>query len=175
VTNRIASAVLGLLLIVGGVVVIVEMALVASGRRPLVLPLDRWHRSLTGLRVRDDGLLWVSILVGIVGIVLLVAELRRWAPDRVSTSGGSGAPWWLSRRSVERRTATAAATVHGVRDARADVRGRRGRWRLRVRAEAWPDQLQPVGEAVRAELDRLNAPPDTRIDLALRRPRGRVV
>jgi hypothetical protein len=172
--NRIASGVLGLVLIALGILVVIEMARVALDRSPLVLPLDRWYRSLTSNRIDDGAFLAVAILVGLVGLTLLVLELRPWAPDRVRTGSSPDAPWWVSRRSVERRTATAADEVGGVSHARSAVRGATDRWRLRLRAEGWPDQHGAVMEAVRSELARLNAPPDTTVNVSLRAPRRRV-
>jgi hypothetical protein len=172
--NRILTAVLGLALIALGLSVAVDMARVAVGREPVILPLDGWYRWLTSVSWSDGRVLGIAILLGVVGVALLALELRPWAPDRVRVMrAGAPAPWWVSRRSVERRTA-AAATETGVARARSDVRGRGNRWRLRVRADGWPNQRPAVVEAVHAELDRLDAPPGIGVDISLRTPRRRV-
>jgi hypothetical protein len=51
------------------------------------------------------------------------------------------------------------------------VRGNERSWRLRLRAVANPEQRDEVVSAVRRELDRLAAPADLPINLALHRPR----
>lgn len=172
-TNRILSALLGLVLIVVGLAVAIEMALLAAGRAPVVLPLDRWYRSLRSMSLADNGILAVAVVIGLIGVILLVAELRPWPPQRVQTNAAAGTPLWISRRSVERRTADAAATA-GVQRSRSAVRGKPGRWRLTLRGVAWPDRRESVIEAVRAELDRLYAPAETALNVSLRRPAGRV-
>ncbi len=53
----------------------------------------------------------------------------------------------------------------------AEVRGGARRWRLRLRAEAKPDQREPVEQAVRGELHRLDLPDEVPLELALRPPK----
>jgi hypothetical protein len=172
-TNRILSALLGLCLIVAGLAVAIEMALIAAGRSPVVLPLDRWYQSLRSVSLDDGRFLVIAVAVGLIGLVLLVAELRPWPPTRVQANAAAGAPLSISRRSVERRVETAATTA-GVSRARSEVRGKPTRWRLKLRAVGWPDRRDAVTDAVRAELARLYAPSDVPINVSLRRPQGRV-
>jgi hypothetical protein len=174
IANRILTGLLGLALVALGLSVVVDMARVASGREPVLLAVDGWYRWLTSVSWGDGRVLGIAILLGVVGLALLVFEVRPWPPDRVRVvRAGAGAPWWVSRRSVERRAA-AAASETGVSHARAAVRGRANRWRLRVRADGWPNQRPAVVQAVYSELDRLDAPPGIGVDISLRRPRRRV-
>ena len=172
-TNRILSALLGLVLIVVGLVVAIEMALIAAGRAPAVVPLDRWYRWLRSIALDNTWFLATAIGVAILGIILLVAELRPWPPQRVQTNAAAGQPMWIARRSVERR-AEVAATTAGVGHPKSAVRGKPGRWRINVRGAAWPERRDDVASAVRAELDRLYAPSDVALNVSLRRPKGRV-
>jgi hypothetical protein len=172
-TNRILSAVLGLVLIAVGLTVAIEMALIAAGRSPVVLPLDRWYQSLRSMSLDDSRFLSVAVGLGVIGLVLLVAELRPWPPSQVRANTAAGVPMSIARRSVQRRVETAAATA-GVSRARSEVRGKPDHWRLKLRAVGWPDRRDAVTQAVRAELDRLYAPSDVPIDVSLRRPQGRV-
>src|SRR5262245_56358482 len=142
-TNRILSAVLGLVLIVVGLAVAIEMALIAAGRAPVLLPLDRWYQSLRTVGLEDSRLLAVSVGISLIGLVLLVLELRPWPPQRVQTNASAGTPLWISRRSVERRTADAAANS-GVQRAKTAVRGKPSQWRLRLRGVGWPDRRDAV-------------------------------
>jgi hypothetical protein len=172
-TNRILSTVLGLVLIVVGLTVAIEMALIAAGRTPIMLPLDRWFRSLRSVSLDDSRFVAVAAGFGLIGLVLLVAELRPWPPSQVQANAAAGAPMSIARRSVQRRVETAAATA-GVNRVRSEVRGKPDHWRLKLRAVGWPDRRDAVTEAVRTELDRLYAPSDVPIDVTLRRPQGRV-
>jgi hypothetical protein len=47
--NRIATSVLGIVLLVGGLLAAIEAAVLAGGRSPWLVPLDRWHSTLSGM------------------------------------------------------------------------------------------------------------------------------
>jgi hypothetical protein len=172
-TNRILSALLGLVLLAVGLAVAIETALIAWGGRPAVVPVDRWYASLRGLRFADGPFLVTAAITALVGLLLVILQLRPWPPERVQTSAGESPPLSIARRSVEHRVELAAARA-GVEHPASAVRGRPGRWRVRLRGVAWPDQRDAVMAAVRAELDRLYAPPDTPVSVTLRRPARRV-
>jgi len=167
-TNRILSALLGLALVIVGLGVVFAMAVVAWGGKP-ALPLDRWYDGLRAVPLTDRGFLAIAALAALLGLVLVILELRPRPPSRLRTDAPTGTRLWIFRRSVERRVDSAAGAV-GVAQPHATVRGRPGRWRLRLRGVAGPDQGETVLTAVRAELDRLHAPPDVAVSLALRRP-----
>lgn len=170
VVNRIAAGLLGVVLFALGVLAIVEAALVAVGGRPWLVHVDRWHGALSSRTLADNRVLGVSIIVGVVGLIILISQLRPWPPRRLVTGDTEGA-WWVARRSVESRAAAAAGEVLGVHNVRARARGRERSWRLRLRVEARPEQSGDVTDAVRRELDRLAVPADVPVKLALRRPR----
>jgi hypothetical protein len=170
VGNRIAAGLLGLVLFAAGLLAIAEAALVAVGSTPWLVPLDRWHARLSNTTLASNKVLGVSIVVGSVGLIILALQLRPWRPRRLVT-GDAHAPWWVARRSVEQRTALAVSEIPGVHNARADVRGREKRWRLRLRADANPEQRDEVTSAVRHELDRLAVPRDIAVKYAFRLPR----
>jgi len=174
--NRVVSGVLGLILIVLGLITTVAAIIIWAGRRPRVLPLDRWYSTLRTTPLSDRGVLITALVIGVVGLLILLSQLLPWAPDRVligtpaaseapppggggAPPGGDGAvktresrtessgeagtrsaeasaaslgtvpdepvmvvrgaapgeveaaPWWVTRRSVQRRTATAAGAI----------------------------------------------------------------
>jgi hypothetical protein len=173
--NRILSVLLGLGLTVLGISAVIDVAWIAANGQPVILPLDDVYRWLTSIPFDDGRFLTVAILAMLAGLVLLVLELKPWRPDRVRVAAvWSASPWWVSRRSVERRTMAAAQQVGGASHATSRVRGKGDGWRLRVRAEGWPGQRPAVVDAVHAELARLDAPPGTSVDVSLRTPRRRV-
>jgi hypothetical protein len=172
--NRIASGVLGLVLILVGLFVVLVMALVAVGRSPRWLPLDHTYATLMRTTVASHAVLITSIVVGVVGLLLLLVELRPWKPDHVLAGRADTTLWWLSRHSVERRTATMAQSVAGVSHVRAKVHGRPEQWHLRVRAEGLSGKREEVNRAVREELARLDVDERTPVETVLRKPPGRV-
>jgi hypothetical protein len=161
--NRVATLLLAVALLAGGVLVAIEGLLTALGR-PGPLP-HGWSAALTTARWRDTPVRTVAAGVTLLGLVLLAAELRRWHPVRLRLAGDDG--WHLHRRSVERRLARAARSVPSVRRARVRVRRRGDVWRPRVTATGDPAARADVEFALRRELDRLAAPHRDRIEVRL--------
>lgn len=166
-TNRILSTLLGLVLLIVGIAVVIEMAVIALGWQQA--PLTGWYDWLRRTHFADSSFLTIAAIAALIGLVLVVLELRPQAPHRVQTNAAAGPPLSLPRRSVEHRIDAAAAAA-GVERAHSSVRGSSGRWRLRLQGIAEPDQRDSVMTAVQAELERLDAPPDVAVSLALRRP-----
>ncbi|MEU0156658.1 DUF6286 domain-containing protein [Micromonospora fulviviridis] len=152
--NRVATLLLAVALLAGGVLVAVAGLLAALGR-PGPLPAG-WSATLGTVRWRDAPVRTVAATVTLLGLLLLVAELRRWRPTRLRLTDDDG--WHLHRRSVERRLARAVRSVPSVRRARVRVRRRGDAWRPRVTATGDPAARADVEFALRRELDRLTAP-----------------
>ncbi len=167
--NRIGALLLGLVLLAGGLLVAVEAVSVATRGEGWPLPLHGLYDTLTTTTAGDRSFLIVSIAVGVVGLIIFVSQVRPWAPNLVAVNTGrSDETWWMARRSVERRVASAADDVTGVRQTRAHVRGDRRHWRVAVAGHGPTDQRDAVTEAVRRELGRLDAPADTAVTVRLR-------
>jgi len=64
VLNRIAGALLGLVLLAAGLAVVVGAVLVLTGRRPWPLPLDRWFARLAQTSVGDPQVFWTCSASG---------------------------------------------------------------------------------------------------------------
>ncbi|MFG1841406.1 DUF6286 domain-containing protein [Micromonospora sp. NPDC049175] len=167
--NRVASLLLATVLLVGGALVAAQALLLALDR-PVPLEPTGWLDALSGARWRDPGVQAVAGGAVLLGLVILVAQLRPWTPVRLRTDQHDG--WHLHRRSVERRLADAAGAVPGVRRARVRVRRRGGQWRPRVRATGDPAARPEIEYAVHQELHRLTAPRSGPVDVRLQ-PRRR--
>ncbi|GAB3145954.1 hypothetical protein GCM10027290_26730 [Micromonospora sonneratiae] len=154
--NRLASLLLAVVLLAGGLLIVVETGLAAFGLPALLIDRDGWYAALSTTRLDDPVTRTVAGTVTLLGVLILLAELRRWTPERL---GVQLANCHLHRRSMERRLAGAAGAVAGVASATARIR-RRGRvWRPRIRVVADPSVRPAVERAVRRELDRLAVPP----------------
>ncbi|KAB1938984.1 hypothetical protein F8271_17655 [Micromonospora sp. ALFpr18c] len=161
--NRVASLLLAVVLLAGGVLLAAQ-ALLTTLDRPL-LDHDAWYATLSGTRWRDPSVRAVAGAALLLGLFILVAQVRRWTPVRLSADEPDG--WHLHRRCLERRLADAAAAVAGVHRARVRIRRHGGQWRPRVRASGDPAARGEVEYAVRQELRRLAAPRTGRIDVRL--------
>ncbi len=170
--NRVLSLLLGLVLLAGGLLVVVEAVLAAIGQDSWLVPADRWYEALTDTRLGDRVVLLTALAVGLLGVVILVVELRRWRPDRlpVQVDAAEG-HWWVQRRGAERRLAAAAEEVSGVVGAQARVSSRGGPWRVKLRAEAREDSREAVAQSAREALERLGAPPGSSVRLRVAEPK----
>ncbi|MFU8871562.1 hypothetical protein [Micromonospora sp. SL4-19] len=161
--NRIATLLLAVALLAGGVLVAVEALLAAAGHPgPL---LRRWDTAVTTAHWQDVPVRAIAAGVTLLGLVILAAQLRRWHPVRLRLAEDDG--WHLHRRSVERRLARAVRTVPSVRRARVRVRRRGDAWWPRVTASGDPAARADVEFALRRELDRLAAPRRDAIEVRL--------
>jgi hypothetical protein len=128
VFDRLAALLLGLFLLVLGVLVPAEIihSAVLSRTGELLLPWQALTRFFTGHDWSTSPVLAASIVTALVGLVLLVLELKRRRPglltlvteDDTVTAG-------TTRRSVQRALAARAQDVDGISGASATVR--RGR------------------------------------------------
>ncbi|MGC4746264.1 DUF6286 domain-containing protein [Micromonospora sp. DT201] len=168
--NRVASLLLATALLVGGALTAVQALLLAL-HRPAPLDTTGWFDALSGTRWREPSVRAVAGGAVLLGLAILVAQLRPWTPVRLRTDERDG--WYLHRRCVEQRLADAASAVPGVRRARVRVRRRGGQWRPQVRATGDPAARAEIEYAVHQELHRLTALRPGRIDVRLhpqRRP-----
>lgn len=163
--NRVASSLLAVALLVGGVLLTAQ-ALLATMSRPTP-PLVRpgWYETLTTTRWADPGVRAVAGLTVLLGLAVLAAELRRWTPVRLRVDDHDG--WHLRRRCVERRLTDAVDTVPGVHRARVRLRRHRDRWRPRLRAAGDPAARAEVEFAMRHEWRRLTRPRVDRAEIRL--------
>jgi Family of unknown function (DUF6286) len=172
IVNRIVSAVLALLLAVGGVLVAVEVVLASLDRDPWILPHDRWLRTARETAWSDRSAVLAFVLLVLVGLVLLVLELlRRRTPALTMAPHSDAVHADLDRRGVERWLASRLTGVEGVDAPRAKV----GKSAVDVRAETpqgdageVEQRLQQAAQSALDELD-LAAPLTARVKVQSRR------
>ncbi|HZM78428.1 MAG TPA: hypothetical protein VFC19_22100 [Candidatus Limnocylindrales bacterium] len=171
VANRIASALLGLALVALGLLAVAEVVLELAGRPPL-LPLDDWYERLTRVTYAGLAVRLVSIGLIVLGVLILLAELRRWRPTEVDLrSDGERGHWRMRRRSLEDQISGAVNTVVGVHEAHARALGGEHRWKLRVEALADAEQVEQVRATARRAMDVLAVPSEIPLIVDVRRPR----
>lgn len=170
IVNRIASTILALVLIAGGLLIVVQ-TIGALASRPWPIPAS-WRATLQSTTISDRTVLVTSIVVGLVGLIAFVAQLlprrQQRLPAAVEGTAVDAPTWWVSRRSVERRSSDAAAQGAGVQHARVMVRGRPQQWQVRISGEAAPHHYDAAEQSVRDELAALGAPPDVTVSRSLR-------
>ncbi|HYO01814.1 MAG TPA: DUF6286 domain-containing protein [Mycobacterium sp.] len=170
--NRPLGALLGVAIAAAGVLVVVEVAADRLIGRPVVVQWHRiydWaeHTNWTQGSVRAG-----SVLIAILGIVLLLAELRRDAPRRYPVSGEL-TDAAFTRHGIEAAIRCAVTDVDGIADATVKVTRRN----ITVAATAvgrQPETAQslsgPVADAARHRLDALElcSPPPLSVRVGTR-------
>jgi hypothetical protein len=156
VLNRILATLLALALFLGGLLAVVEIVLAAIDRPAWLIPHRQWsswlrEQTFTGGIVR-------AVLIGlaVLGLLLLVAALRRGKPGSLQLPARTeGVRVSASRRGIERSLATSARRTDGVRSARAKARRRRVRVKASTGLRSTAELQQPVTAAVTTRLEEL--------------------
>lgn len=154
--NRVLATLLALALFLGGLLAVAEIVLAALDRPAWLVPHQQWNSWLGG-QTLSDGIVRAA-LIGLVllGLLLLIAALRRGKPGALRLPGRTdGVRVSASRRGIERSLATAARRADGVRAARARARRRSVRVKATTALRATEDLQQPVTAVVTERLDQL--------------------
>jgi hypothetical protein len=164
--NRVLSLLLGLALLAGGLLVAAEVAAALLDRGALVIPTRRWADELRETTFADAQV--VFGVIAAVGLVLFVAEVRRWPKRRISLAGDQQRSWWVLRRSLEQQLGRAVTTGTAATGARARVRSRRRRLRVRVDADAARTAKPAVEQSAASMLEQLVGPDRSQIRVRIR-------
>ena len=125
ITNRVLSALLALVLVVGGLLVAVEIVLAQLGRRALLIPWSAWASWLGGQTWDTSTVRLVLAGLVVVGLVLLILALRPGKPRRLALPAtGSNLHMSIARRALQQNLADTATRASGVASASAKA-GRR--------------------------------------------------
>jgi len=119
------SALLALLLVVGGLLVAVEIVLAQLGRQALLIPSSAWASWLGGQTWDTFTVRLVLAGLVVVGLLLLILALRPGKPRRLALPAtGSNLHVSIARRALQQNLADTAARASGVASASAKA-GRR--------------------------------------------------
>jgi hypothetical protein len=165
--NRVLSLLLGLALLVGGLLVAAEVVAALLDRGELVIPARRWAEELRATTFADAQV--VFGVVAAVGLVLFVAEARRWPKRRIGLADDRQRSWWVLRRSLEQQLGRAVMTGTAATGARARVRSRRRRLRVHVDADVARTAKPAVEQRAAQMLDQLVGPGRSQIRVRIRR------
>jgi hypothetical protein len=165
--NRVLSLLLGLALLAGGLLVAAEVTAALLDRGELVIPARRWVEELRATTFADAQI--VFGVVAAVGLVLFVAEARRWPKRRIPLADDQQRSWWLLRRSLEQYLGRAVTTGTGATGAKARVRPRRRRLRVRLDADVTPTAKPAVEQRAAMVLEELVGPDRSQIRVRIRR------
>ncbi len=157
--NRILSALLALALLLGGLLGATEVVLALADRPPLLVPHPDWARALGDLTWGAPAVRGVLAGLAVLGLLLLLAALRRGRPGTVAlptrTGGLSALTVTASRRGIERTLVQAAREADGVASASATVSRRAASVRAVTAVRTPGDVRSRVEDAVSRRLAEL--------------------
>lgn len=132
--------------------------------------LHQGLQNISSLQLADGRLLAAAVGLVVLGLLLLLLELRPWPPLIVFLDEDETARWWLHRATFEGVLRSLVVKETTATGARARLRGQR-RWRLSVDANASPQLRAEIEQLVRASLERLGRAGDSTIRVRIGRPR----
>jgi hypothetical protein len=168
--NRALAAILGLLLIVGGLLGAVEIFVAYVGSGPWVVPYNDWYRRARADSWQNASVRGVFILALCIGLALIALQLKKRPPATLLLRSEADAAYSVDRRSLQRSLVRTAEKVDGIDSARVAVDLRTIRVRARSQRRP-PGELQTaVVRAVSARIDMLELarPPRLRVSVRTR-------
>lgn len=165
--NRLIAAVVALVVVAAAVVTTVEVIRWGLDMSSWLVPWRDWGQTLSTITADDEGLLLVSGVAAVVGLLLLAFELKRRRPDGLTTQPLlDGVPTIATRRGVASAATTAARSISGVTDATAGVRRGKVSVDVTTRARGERKALEPdVRAAVQQSLDDLAVEPRPKVKI----------
>lgn len=136
ILNRLLAALLSLALIVAGVLVAVEVVAQRLGRNPAVVDWPHLYDWARRTPWQQGSVRVTCVLLALLGLLLLVAELKPARPSRLPARSDS-ADAAYTRRGVAATVRSAVTDVDGISSAAVSV-GRR-----KVKVAATTAGLQP--------------------------------
>lgn len=174
--NRVLGALLALALIIGGLLLVVEVVAQRVGSAPVLVRWDSAYTWANKTTWESNPLRIVLIVMGIVGLVLLIAELKPPSVKRLAVANSAdNVDIAYTRRGVAGAVKGAASGVDGVRGATAVV----GRRSVKVTATSTANErsaakslTQGVTAAVQKQINDLKLDPSPRVNVTMRARRS---
>jgi hypothetical protein len=172
--NRVVVAVLGLLLLVGGVLAAIEIAVAFAGGDHWILPYGGWYRSARSHSWESGEVRGVLVVLAALGASLFLLQLVRRAPSTIALhfDDGASATYAVRRRSLERSLTRSAEQVDGVESARVKIDRRTVRVNAHSSRRLPGDVKTVLDHAMQARLRALEFESEPRIRLNLHLRKG---
>ncbi|MEO6956731.1 MAG: DUF6286 domain-containing protein [Antricoccus sp.] len=174
--NRILAALLALGLIIGGLLLVIEVIAQRAGSAPVLVRWDTAYTWASKTTWQSNTLRITFIVMALVGLLLLIVELRRASVKRLSVANtAEHVDIAYTRRGVAGSVRSAVDGVDGVGRSAVVV----GRQSIRVVATASSTEPgaakalnESVSDAVQREVNELNLEPSPRVNVTMRARRS---
>lgn len=148
IITRLLGALLGLVLLVGGLLLALEVGLTAARGSAQVVPYDTWLRWGRSHAWNSTPVLWTGLGMLLAGVLFLVLTLRRRAPLAVPGESREGMDVSFARKPLEKAVSRLAERSAGVEGVRVHL----GRSKASVRGSSLASDLSATGKALEASL-----------------------
>lgn len=174
--NRVLAAVLSIALVAAGLLLVVEVVAYLLGLDPVLVQWPAAYDWASRTTWDDVALRLGFLCLALVGLVLLVAELKRSKVNRLPVGGAAeGVDIAYTRRGVANAVTSAVGAVDGVRGVSAQV----GRRKIRVTAgsaaanpQAAEGLTGAVTQVTQRRIQEMGLDPAPRVVVAVARRRG---
>lgn len=167
--TRLLSALIGLALLLGGLLLALEVALTAARGSAQIVPYDTWLRWARNHAWSDPVVLWTGLGMLLVGLLLLLITLRRRAPLAVPGAARQDMTVSFARRPLEQAVSRLAERSAGVEGVRVHLRKRKAE----VQAASLTTDLDATKQVLQSRLtdglDRLPLQSTPTVDVRLRK------
>lgn len=161
--NRLLALLIGLALAAGGALVIIEGIWTWTGSGFVWIPGGQWLSSFETTPWSAPAVIGISVAVAVVGLVLLLVEIRPQRHRVVPYPTTTGGDWLLLRRSTEAHLQRRVAAQVPTTPIRARLKPGARAWSLKIKARAARSTAPELERVARAELEALHAPDASRV------------
>jgi hypothetical protein len=152
ILNRILALIVSLALIAVGVIVIIEVIAAQSNSSPVII---NWHATLRWGQSHswsNTTIIVISAITAAVGLLLLIVQVWRRKPARLTIVSGAATDAALTRKGVGVSIRAAVVDVEGIASSKVKV----GRRRIRVIARSTATRAH-TAEELKTEVDKAAA------------------
>lgn len=166
--SRLVAALLGLVLLVGGLALALEVLLTAATGKRTLVPYDTWNHWARTHPWNNAIVIWSGLGALLLGLLLLLLTVRRRAPLAVPGAHRSDMTVSFARRPLEQAVGRLAERSASVENVSVNLRKRKAG----VTGASLANDLPATGEVLRsrlsAGLDRLPLEHTPAVDVHLR-------
>jgi hypothetical protein len=163
VVDRLLLTVIGLVLVAGGALVIIEAVWSWTNNGFVWVPGDRWLHSFETTAWSDPASIGISITAGALGLLLFVFASWPRRPRAAVFPTEKAGQWSLLRRSTESHLQRRLAVQVPVSRIKARLNLKSSGWTLKVKARSARSARPALEQSARAELAALRAPISSRV------------
>jgi hypothetical protein len=166
VVNRVLITVIGLVLVAGGTLVIIEAIWSLTNNGFVWIPGDSWLHSFETTAWSDPVAIAISVAAAALGLLLFAFAVWPRRPRAAAFPTEKAGHWSLLRRPAEAHLQRRLAAQVPVTPIKARLNPKPSGWTLKIKARSAASTRPALEQSARAELAALRAPSSSRVQVA---------